>query len=237
MRDKALEGVVSLHMVGSKDRKPLRFERNLQLIFRDDHLVIRKRVGAINGGKEVHHLLLLGKFIQHPLAQRGWSPSPSGRAQGKTGKLTYLHRSQVGGHGLAGTVMPARGGAARPAGDEVAIRHNDKGIIGRNDDVIERLFRRCIVAGEPARRAIGLASHQRAGLGFFPTNLAPGGADGARATAIANNQLKLRPGGDIIGKAQAQLTRRLAELCHPRCALRGHAPGHHRPAQIQGQRR
>ena len=232
MRNKALEGVVALNMIGAKDGQALRLQRNFQLIFCDGHLVIRKWVGAINGGEEVHHFLLLGKLIQHALAQRGRRPSARGRSQIESRELSYLHRSQIGSHGLAGAVVPTRGGTARPAGDKVTIRYHDEGVIGRNDDVIKRLGRRRIVAGEPARRAIGLAGHQRTGLGFFPANLAPGGADRPRAAAIANHQLKLRAGRNLLSKAQAQLAGGLAELSHPRRTLCGHTPGHHRPAQI-----
>ena len=230
MRDKALEGVVALDVVGAKDGQALRLQRDLQLIFRDDHLIIHKWIRAIEGGEEVHHFLLLDKFIQHAIAQLSRRPSARGRSQGEAGKLTYLDRRQVGGHGLAGAVVPARGGTARPAGDKVTIRYHDEGIIGRNDDVIECLGRRSIVAGEPARRAIGLAGHQRTGLGFFPADLAPGGADWPRAAAIANHQLKLRACRNLFCETQAQLPGGLAEFSYPWRTLCGHAPGHHRLA-------
>ena len=158
MSDEPLEDVVTLDVVGTEDGQALGLQRDFQLIIGDDHLVIGEGILTKETGKEVQHLLLLSKLIQHQLLEAGWRPGTHVAAQGDFHVFAYLHCGEVGRHWVRDAVVPACHGTTRTAaGDQRAVGDHDERIIRGDVDIEGGLLTRGVITREPARCAVRLA--------------------------------------------------------------------------------
>ncbi len=230
--DEPLEAAV--RVVGAEDGKALGLQRDLELVLGDDDLVIVEGISAVGLREKVKHLLLLGEGLADLRLELRRGPGAGIRPKLHLGELAHHDRGEVRRHGVRGPVMPARHRSGALVGDELAIAHDGKRGVRRDDDVVGRFRAGRIIAREPAGRAARLARHEGARLRLLPADLAPCCAQRARGTTVTNNKIELRSGGELIAEGDTQLAVRLAELRDMR-ALRAYAPGDHRSCKVHGE--
>ena len=230
MGDEAFPGVVAADVVGAEDGQALRLEGDLEVVLGDDDGVGVEGVRAEQLGVEREHAGLVGELLAGGVAQRGRHPGTDGYGgallrEQQRHVVADLDGGQVGGHRVADAVVPGRTGAGGLPRHERAVDGDDVRVVGGDDDLVQRLLVRGVVAGEPAGCAVGLRGDERAVLQFLPAEGAPRRADGPRRAGVADGQGELRVDGDLLREGDAELPAGLAEAgdadFDTRGALRG----------------
>ena len=178
----------AVEVVDPEHGHPLRLERDLERVLRDDHAVAGvERVRAEPLREHLDHLGLASEgHLEGGRPGRPGAWPDRDRRRGHVDVLVApdVQRRQVRRHGLGLLVHPGRAAPSHPAGVEPAVGHHVVARRRGDPDPERRLLAGQVVAREPGGGAARLARHEDAVGELLPTHRAPGRRRGTGVAGV-----------------------------------------------------
>ena len=183
-------------------------ERDLQFVVGHHDLVVVERVRPEQVAEHVDHLELPVERLAEAALEVGGQVGADrdlAAADLEVLVLAEIDGDEIGGGGVREVELPGGHASAALLADESAGHHRAVGRVGGEPDAERGLGGGVVVAGEPAGCAVGLTCYQDTVGEFFPADLAPGSADGARVSGVPDGQGESFAHGEGVGGGHGEL--------------------------------